>query len=95
MPDSTPFIIYPRLGNQADSRCRLQAPGGLLLSGGAGHVMGAYRWMQDQLVVGSGQPGGDIVVLRATPDDSYSAVVMKAAPFNSVQTICVPELAKP
>jgi cyanophycinase len=67
----------------------------LILSGGAGHVLGAYGWMQQQLVGGSGQPGGDIVVLRATPDDSYSAEVMKAAPFNSVQTVCVPEDATP
>jgi beta-aspartyl-peptidase (threonine type) len=35
------------------------------------------------------------VVLRATPDDSYSAEVLKAAPFNSVQTLCVPEGATP
>lgn len=93
MPESTPFIVYPRLGSPADSRCPLQPPGGLILSGGAGHVMGAYQWMQQQLVGGASRPGGDIVVLRATPDDSYSAEVMKAAPFNSVQTICVPEEA--
>jgi beta-aspartyl-peptidase (threonine type) len=49
--------------------------------------------MQRQLVGAAGGPGGDVVVLRATPDDSYSAEVMKAAPFNSVQTICVPEAA--
>jgi cyanophycinase len=89
----TPFLIYPRLGSAADSCCQLQPPGGLILSGGGGHVAGAYAWMQRQLAGGSGGPGGDIVVLRATPDDSYSAEVMKAAPFNSVQTICVPEHA--
>lgn len=95
MPDSTPFIIYPRLGHREDSRCPLRPPGGLILSGGAGHVLGAYAWMQRQLVGDIGGPGGDIVVLRATQDDSYSAEVMKAAPFNSVQTICVPEDATP
>lgn len=95
MPDPTPFIVYPRLGHAADSGCLLRPPGGLILSGGAGHVLGAYRWMQQQLVGGSGQPGGDVVVLRATPDDSYSAEVMRAAPFNSVQTLCVPEQATP
>lgn len=93
MLEPTSFIIYPRLGSASDSHCPLRPPGGLVLSGGAGHVMGAYRWMQQQLVGESGRPGGDIVVLRATPDDSYSAEVMKAAPFNSVQTICVPENA--
>lgn len=91
----TPWIAYPRLGVATDSRCKLTPPGGLILSGGAGHVSGAYAWMQSQLVGGSGKPGGDIVVLRATPDDSYSAEVLKAAPFNSVQTICVPEAATP
>ena len=95
MADPTPFILYPRLGHAADSSRSLLAPGGLILSGGAGHVLGAYAWMQAQLVGGSGQPGGDIVVLRATPDDTYSAEIMRAAPFNSVQTICVPEGATP
>lgn len=91
MSAATPFLIYPRLGSAADSACPLQPPGGLILSGGGGHVAGAYAWMQRQLA--GDRPGGDIVVLRATPDDSYSAEVMKAAPFNSVQTICVPEHA--
>jgi beta-aspartyl-peptidase (threonine type) len=95
MSEPTPFIIYPRLGSPDDSRCPLRPPGGLVLSGGAGHVPGAYAWMQRQLVGATGGPGGDIVVLRATPDDSYSEEVLKAAPFNSVQTICVPEDATP
>lgn len=95
MTEATPFIVYPRLGAATDSHCPLQPPGGLILSGGAGHVMGAYRWMQGQLVGNLDRPGGDIVVLRATPDDTYSAEVMQAAPFNSVQTVCVPENATP
>ena len=39
--------------------------------------------------------GGDIVVIRATPDDSYSDEIMSSALFNSVQTICLPENATP
>lgn len=87
------FIVYPRLGSNVDSRCALTPAGALILSGGAGHVAGAYAWMQAELVGKTGKAGGDVVVLRATPDDTYSAEVLKAAPFNSVQTVCVPEKA--
>lgn len=91
------FKIYPRLGNPKNSLCPLQPPGGLILSGGAGHVLGAYAWMQRQLMGTTAKqrdkPGGDIVVLRATADDTYSAEVLAAAPFNSVQTLCLPATA--
>ncbi len=93
-PDVGDFIVYPRLGAPENDPRPPQGPG-LVLSGGGGHVRDAYRWMHEVITGGRGGRGGDIVVLRATPDESYAAEIMAAAPFNSVQVICVPENATP
>jgi cyanophycinase len=87
-PARTPFVIYPRLGSKTPDPRPPQGPG-LLLSGGAGHVASAYAWMQ-RLITGGAPSGGDVVILRATEDDTYSPAFLKAASFNSVQTLCVP-----
>jgi cyanophycinase-like exopeptidase len=87
-------IVYPRWGNPEDDTRPPQGPG-LLACGGGGHIPDGYRWMQ-QTITGAAQlRGGDIVVLRATPDDSYSRELWTSAKFNSVQTICVAPDATP
>jgi cyanophycinase len=55
--------------------------GGVMLEGGAGDVEQAWRWFLER----AGH--GDIVVLRATPDEGYDAWIRELAPVRSFQTL--------
>ncbi|PUZ24615.1 Cyanophycinase [Chitinophaga costaii] len=69
------------LGDTAD----VQTPtrGGLALIGGGGNVRGAFQWMLQR----SG--GGDVVVLRATGNDSYNYDIDSVGKVNSVETLVI------
>jgi cyanophycinase len=68
-----------RRGVSSDRRS--SPPGGVLLEGGADDVEGAWRWFLER----SGH--GDVVVLRATPDDGYEAWIRELPPVRSFQTL--------
>src|SRR3954471_22799977 len=84
-PDVTPelhagpgFRSWTR-GTPVDDRSN--RPGGAMLEGGAEDVETAWRWFLER----AGH--GDIVVLRATPDEGYDAWVAELAPVRSFQTL--------
>jgi len=89
------LVIYPRLGNPMDD-VRPPQGKGLIFSGGHGHVHAAYRWAHDRITGSKGDVvGGDVVIIRATLDNSYSSQFMRAAKFNSAQTLAIPPDATP
>ena len=55
--------------------------GGAMLEGGAEDVEQAWRWFLERAGY------GDIVVLRATPDEGYDAWIRELAPVRSFQTL--------
>jgi beta-aspartyl-peptidase (threonine type) len=76
---------YPRLGAMTDD---VGVPGGpaLILMGGGTDVDQAFIWAQRR-IAGDGGAGGDVVVLRASGADGYTAYLLGLAPFHSVQTL--------
>jgi cyanophycinase len=67
-----------RRGDPAVAR---RTAGGVVLEGGADDVDVAWRWFLER----AGH--GDIVVLRATPDDGYDAWIRQLATVRSFQTL--------
>ncbi len=61
--------------------------GGAMLEGGAEDVEQAWRWFLERAGL------GDIVVLRATPDEGYDAWIRELAPVRSFQTLQLTERA--
>ncbi len=76
---------YPRQGAPSDDVAAPQGPG-LVLMGGGTDVDDAFIWAQRR-IAGDGGAGGDVVVLRASGADGYTAYLRDLAPFHSVQTI--------
>jgi hypothetical protein len=76
-----PLTIYPRLGNQQESKVHPRGPG-LLLMGGGPTVDSSFVWMHDTIAGKHGVTGGDIVVLTASEADVYTDYLMKVAPFK-------------
>ncbi len=84
-PDVTPelhagpgFRSWTR-GTPVDDRSN--RPGGAMLEGGAEDVATAWRWFLER----AGH--GDIVVLRATPDEGYDEWIRELEPVRSFQTL--------
>jgi cyanophycinase len=60
---------------------RSNPAGGAMLEGGAEDVERAWRWFLER----AGH--GDILVMRATPDEGYDAWIRELAPVRSFQTL--------
>jgi cyanophycinase len=60
---------------------RVHRVGGAMLEGGAEDVDDAWRWFLERAGY------GDVVVLRATPDEGYDAWLPTLASFRSFQTL--------
>lgn len=87
VPDAGPLTltVYPRLGSPVDDARAPHGPG-LVLMGGGSDVDQAFVWAQ-AVLAGDGGAAGDVVVLRASGADGYTAYLRDLAPFNSVQTL--------
>jgi cyanophycinase len=83
------MVVYPRLGNPEDDARPSHGPG-LIFSGGHGHVWAAFRWAHKKIGGNASKRAGDVVIIRATQDNSYSSQFMRAARFNSAQTLAIP-----
>lgn len=82
------IVVYPPLGNPANDEIDPLGPG-LVLMGGAKPIVAAFAWAEQ--TIGQGRPSaGDLVIVRATGDDSLSSIAFDAGAFNSVRTIVVP-----
>jgi cyanophycinase len=76
---------YFRTGNSANASATSH-PGFALMGGGA-DLDEAFHWLCDHA------GGGDLLVLRATGDDSYNGYIQNLCKLNSVATIVIPNRA--
>jgi cyanophycinase-like exopeptidase len=88
-PDMAPQVVFfPRFGNPEDDMHGSLGPGVVLMNGGLTPAS-AVVWMHD--TVDRARVAGDVVVLCTHGDDEYAAPLYAEAPFNSVQTVLVPD----
>ncbi len=87
------ILVYPPLGNPTGDEINPLGPA-LVLMGGARPVVSAFAWAEQTIGLGRAA-AGDLVILRATGDDSLSNVAFQAGGFNSVRTIVIPADAPP
>ncbi|MBV8198572.1 MAG: hypothetical protein JO263_10580 [Candidatus Eremiobacteraeota bacterium] len=86
----TVFPIYGKYARTAE----LHGPGLVLDGGGALEAPpSTLAWMHDRLVGNSDWRGGNVVILRAAPGDTYYQQFYRDGNFASVRTILIPPCA--
>ncbi len=87
------ITVFPRHGMYA-ATARLHGPGLLLDGAGAtGSPASSIAWLHRRLVGTRAQPGGNVVVLRASYSDVYDRPFWEYGNFASVQTVLIPPCA--
>jgi cyanophycinase len=82
-PQGAPHAQYYRAGAAQDAAGHPRA--GYALMGGGTDLDEAFRWLCDRV------DGGDLLVLRASGDDSYNSYINGLCRLNSVATLVIPD----